>query len=39
MDKKIEKKLLSSIKNYESEGNKVSDSTMFYYCPWYTGKK
>lgn len=35
----IIKQLLISVKDWESKGNKISDSDMFYYCPWYTGKK
>lgn len=31
--------LVTSIKHWESKGNKISDSEMFYYCPWFTGKK
>ncbi len=31
--------LLKSLNGWQGNGNKVSDSSMFYYCPWYTGKK
>lgn len=35
----IASKLLNAIKDWENEGNKISDSSMFYYCTWFTGKK
>lgn len=31
--------LVVAIKDWESKGNKISDSDMFYYCPWFTGIK
>lgn len=36
---KIANNLVVALKEWESKGNKISDSTLFYYCPWFTGKK